>query len=60
MAESVKETLYVMRPPNGPVFLMYDKEMAQLLLSKAQSKFKQDIELEIYERKETGHRRTSN
>ena len=60
MAESLKEPIYVIRPPTGPVFLVYDKEMAQLLLSKAQAKFKQDIELEIYERKETGHRRTSN
>ena len=60
MAESVKETLYVIRPPNGPVFLVYDKEMAQLLLSKAEAKFKQDIKLEIHETKETDHRRTSN
>ena len=60
MAESVKETLYVIRPPDGPVFLVYDKEMAQLLLSKASLRFKQDIKLEIYERKETDHRRTPN
>ena len=60
MAESVKETLYVIRPPDGPVFLVYDKEMAQLLLSKASVRFKQDIKLEIYERKETDHRRTPN
>jgi len=60
MAESVKETLYVMRPPNGPVLLVYDKKLAELLLSKANAKFKQDIKLEIYERKETDHRRTSN
>ena len=60
MAESVKETLYVIRPPDGPVFLVYDKKMAQLLLSKASVRFKQDIKLEIYERKETDHRRTSN
>ncbi len=59
MAESVKETLYVIRPPNGPVFLVYDKEAAELLLSKANAKFKQDIKLEIHERKETDHTRTS-
>ena len=60
MAESVKETLYVIRPPNGPVFLVYDKEAAELLLSKTNAKFKQDIKLEIHERKETDHTRTSN
>ena len=38
MAESVKKTLYVMRPPNGPVFLVYDKELAELLLSKVNAK----------------------
>ncbi len=59
MAESVKETLYVMRPPNGPVFHVYNKELAELLLSKANAKFKQDIKLEIHESKETDHRRTS-
>ena len=53
MAESSKETIYVMRPPNGPVFLVYDKDLAELLLSKANPKFKQDIKLEIHERKET-------
>ncbi|MFA6223765.1 MAG: hypothetical protein WC647_15760 [Desulfomonilaceae bacterium] len=60
MAESVKETLYVIHPPNGPVFLVYDKEVAELLLLKANAKFKQDLKLEIHERKETDHRRTSN
>ena len=60
MAESLKETLYVIRPPNGPVLLVYDKEMAQFLLSKASVRFKQDIKLEIYERKETDHIRISN
>ncbi|MFA6224501.1 MAG: hypothetical protein WC647_19560 [Desulfomonilaceae bacterium] len=59
MAESVKKTLYVMRPPNGPVFLVYDKELAELLLSKVNAKFNQEIKLEIHERKETDHRRTS-
>ncbi len=59
MAESVKQTLYVMRPPNGPVFLVYDKELAELLLSKVNAKFNQEIKLEIHERKETDHRRTS-
>jgi hypothetical protein len=59
MAESVKKTLYVMRPPNGPVFLVYDKELAELLLSKANAKFNQEIKLEIHERKETDHIRTS-
>ncbi|MGA8833693.1 MAG: hypothetical protein ACLPVO_17015 [Desulfomonilaceae bacterium] len=60
MAESVKETLYVMRTPSGPVFLIYDKVVAELLLSKANAKFKQDIKLEIHERKETDHRNTPN
>ena len=60
MAESVKETLYVMRTPSGPVFLIYDKVVAELLLSKAKAKFKQDIKLEIHEWKETDHRNTPN
>jgi CobQ-like glutamine amidotransferase family enzyme len=59
MAESVEKTLYVMRPPNGPVFLVYNKALAELLLSKVNAKFNQDIKLEIHERKETDHRRTS-
>jgi hypothetical protein len=59
MAESVQKKLYVMRPPNGPVFLVYDKDLAELLLSKIKAKFNQDIKLEIHERKETDHRRTS-
>jgi len=60
MAESLKEPLYMMRCLNGPVLLVNDKKLAELLLSKANAKFKQDIKLEIYERKETDHRRTSN
>ena len=36
-----------------------DKELAELLLSKANAKFKEDIKLEIHESKETDHRRTS-
>ena len=59
MAESVKETLYVMRPPNGPVLFVYDKELAELLLSKANAKLRQDIKLEIYESKESDHRSRS-
>jgi len=37
-----------------------NKDLAELLLSKASVRFKQDIKLEIYERKETDHRRTYN
>lgn len=59
MAESAKEKIYVMRPPNGPVFLVYDKDVAELLLSKANDKFKQQIKLEIHERKETDPKRQS-
>ena len=45
-----------MRSPNGtngPMLFVNDKELAELLLSKANAKFKQDIKLEIHERKET-------
>lgn len=59
MAESAKERLYVMRTPNGPVFLVHGKELAELLLSKANAKFKQDMKLEIHDRKETDQRITS-
>ncbi len=55
MAESVEKTLYVMRLLNGPVFLVYNKELAELLLSKVNAKFNQAIKLEIHERKETDH-----
>ena len=37
-----------------------DKELAELLLSKASVKFRQDMKLQIYETKEKDHRRTSN
>ncbi|MFA6224574.1 MAG: hypothetical protein WC647_19925 [Desulfomonilaceae bacterium] len=59
MAESAKKTLYVMRPSNGPVFIVYDKGLAEWLLSKVNTKFNQDIKLEIHERKETDHRSRS-
>ena len=60
MVESLKEPIYMMRSLNGPMLFVENKDLAELLLSKANAKFKQDIKLEIYERKETGHRRTSN
>jgi hypothetical protein len=59
MAESAQKTLYMMRPFNGPVFIVYDKKLAEWLLSKVNAKFNQAIKLEIHERKETDHRRTS-
>jgi hypothetical protein len=49
-----------MRSQNGPMLFVDDKDLAELLLSKANVKFKQDIKLEIYERKETDHRKTFN
>lgn len=61
MVEIVKQTHYVMRArngPNGPMLFVDDKELAELLLSKASIRFKQDIKLEIYERKEADHKRT--
>jgi hypothetical protein len=59
MAESVEKTVYVMRPQNGPVFLVYNKALAELLLSKVNAKFNQAIKLEIHERKETDYRSRS-
>jgi hypothetical protein len=62
MAESLKETHYVIRSPNrlnGPMLFVDDKELAELLLSKTNAKFRQDMKLEIHERKETDNRRTS-
>ncbi len=60
MIALAKQTHYVMRSPNGPVLFVYDKELAELLLSKAKAKFKQDIKLEIHEWKEKDHRTTCN
>jgi len=60
MSELSRQTHYVMRSQNGPVLFVDDKDLAELLLSKANIKFKQDIKLEIYERKETDHRKTFN
>jgi CobQ-like glutamine amidotransferase family enzyme len=59
MIESVRATHYVIRPKNGPVLFVYDKELAELLLSKAKSKFRQDIRLEICEIQEKDQNRTS-
>ncbi len=56
MVESVRGTHYVMRCQNGPVLFVYDKELAELLLSKASARFRQNIKLEIYESKETDRR----
>jgi hypothetical protein len=60
MSQLLKQTHYVMRSQNGPMLFVDDKDLDELLLSKANVKFKQDIKLEIYERKETDHRRTFN
>jgi hypothetical protein len=60
MSELSRQTHYVMRSQNGPVLFVDDKDLAELLLSKANIKFKQDIKLEIYERKEADHRKTFN
>lgn len=60
MVELLKQTHYVMRSPNGPMLFVENKDLAELLLSKAGVRFKQDIKLEIYERKETDHRKTYN
>ena len=60
MEESAKSTQYVMRSPNGPALFVYDKKLAELLLSKVNAKFKQDIKLEICETKETYNRRALN
>ncbi|MDQ1238840.1 MAG: hypothetical protein QG577_1025, partial [Thermodesulfobacteriota bacterium] len=43
-----------------PVLFVDDKDLAELLLSKANVKFKQDIKPEIYETKGIDHRRTFN
>ncbi len=60
MLQSLKQPHYVMRSQNGPVLFVNDKDLAELLLSKANAKFKQDVKPEIYERKETDHRRPFN
>jgi CobQ-like glutamine amidotransferase family enzyme len=63
MVELVKQKHYVMRSPNrpnGPILFVNDKKLAELLLSKASVKFKQDIKLEIFQRTGTDHIRTSN
>ena len=61
MSALLKQTHYVMRSQNGPMLFVDDKDLAELLLSKANVKFKQDIKPEIYERKETDHnKRTFN
>ena len=60
MLELVKQKHYVMRSPNrpnGPMLFVDDKKLAELLLSKASVSFKQDMKLEIYERKEKNFRR---
>jgi hypothetical protein len=60
MSELLKQTHYVMRSQNGPMLFVDDKDLAELLLSKANVKFKQDIKPEIYETKGIDHRRTFN
>jgi len=60
MIASAKQPHYVIRSTDGPVLFVYDKELAELLLSKANAKVEQDIKLEIHEWKEKNHRITCN
>ncbi|MDQ1273594.1 MAG: hypothetical protein QG591_2224 [Planctomycetota bacterium] len=60
MLQLLKQTHYVMRSQKGPVLFVNDKDLAELLLSKANVKFKQDIKPEIYETKGIDQKRTFN
>ncbi len=51
MSELLKQTYYVMRSQKGPVLFVDDKDLAELLLSKANPRFKQDLKLETHETK---------
>ncbi len=55
MAQLLKQNYYVMRCSKGPVLFVDGKELAELLLSRANLKFRQDIKLEKCQRKETDH-----
>jgi len=63
MLESLKQTHYLIKSSNGqngPMLFVDDKNLAELLLSKSSVRFKQEMKLKIYERKEKDQRRTSN